>query len=144
MPVCWGLHTILFHLVPFDVFIFMCWFLDALMRCACLLGSWFFSDNLVGLENECYFGLAHFADSSPCVATRSSPVDRGPRFRWRQWLKTLRQSRALWAAHFVGRRRFGGNRLFKNRLRRNKKCALVRLARADVFLLASQKEERHF
>lgn len=70
------------------------------------------------------------------------PFDRGPRARWKAWLRRLRQSRTAWAAHRVGRKRCSGNRLFVNRLQRGLQSALARLAFADVLFLAPRFAHR--
>ena len=107
--------------------------------------SIFYEDHLgfAIFEERCLFGKSGWGD--PTVSLPSSPVDwgpRGPKSWWKQWLQTLRRARVAWAGQFVGRRRHCCNRLWKNRLERGQRRALVRLSCCEVLLLAPRSSRR--
>eukprot|EP00434_Breviolum_minutum_P026173 symbB.v1.2.023140.t1/scaffold2098.1/size89601/1 len=131
--VSWGMLAVLLQCFAFDLSSFFWW-------------MWFciFYDECQSFD---YFAEYLFHGSGICSVTAvdlpSSPFDRGPKSMWKRWLRVLQHERTMWAAHFVGRRRHGGNRLFLNRLIRGRRSALVRLAMSDfVFLARSSRRSR--
>ena len=131
--VSWGMLTVLLQYFTFNLSFFFWWMWFCIFYGECLSFD-YFSDFLFHGSGIC---------SVPAVDLPSSPVDRGPKSMWKRWLRVLRHERTMWAAHFVGRRRHGGNRLFLNRLRRGRRSALMRLAMSDfVFLARSSRHSR--
>ena len=131
--VSWGMFTVLLQVFAFDLSSFFWWMWFCIFYGECQSFD-YFTEYLFHGSGIC---------SVPAVDLPSSPVDRGPKSMWKRWLRVLQHERTIWAAHFVGRRRYGGNRLFLNRLRRGRRSALVRLALSDFVFLARRSRRSH-